>query len=116
MNPEELFEKLISNKISREEFELLLVGLDDEDVLARYEVYLQSEFEKEVENHLSVENESKTPVKNLKVSKKYSPKKEKKIKPGGNYPIAAVIVLLIGFLFSVFFIVSQKPFLVSQYL
>ena len=45
MNPEQLFEKLIKNKISREEFEDLLDGFEDEDILARYEVYLQSQFD-----------------------------------------------------------------------
>ena len=51
MNPEEVFEKLIKNQISREEFEQLLAGLDDEDILARYEVFLQTQFEEEVEKH-----------------------------------------------------------------
>ena len=53
MNPEEVFEKLIKNQISRAEFEQLLAGLDDEDILARYEVFLQTQFEEEVEKHFS---------------------------------------------------------------
>ena len=45
MNPEQLLEKLINNQITREEFEQMLGGLDDEHILARYEIYLQSQFE-----------------------------------------------------------------------
>ena len=57
MDPEELFEKLIKNQISREEFERLLEGVDDESILARYEVYLQAQFEKEIDKHLAEKDE-----------------------------------------------------------
>ena len=110
MNPEQLFEKLIKNKISREEFEDLLDGLEDEDVLARYEVFLQSQFEKEIEKH----NEQKTAEtevneSKLKVTKKYASKKTSN-KNRRNFPLAAVFILFLGILFSVFFIVSQTDF------
>lgn len=110
MNPEELFEKLITNQISRAEFEELLEGLDDEDILARYEMYLQSHFEKEVENHFSGnEDEHISQKSKLTISKKYVPKKDiKPTKKGrGNFPIAAIFVLFVGLAFAVLFILSQ---------
>lgn len=108
MNPEELFEKLINNKISREEFERLLDGLEDEDVLARYEVYLQSQFEKEVDKNIE-ESENKHDDKpaNLTITKSISPKKKGK-RNKRNFPLAAVIVLLVGLAFSILFIISQN--------
>ena len=108
MNPEELFEKLISNKISRAEFEHLLDGLDDNDILARYEVYLQAQFEKEVNK--SFENSKEvTPklYKKLTITKS-SKSKDKKKKHRGNLPIAAVFVLFVGLVFSAWFILSQN--------
>lgn len=111
MNPEELFEKLIKNEISREEFERLLEGLDDEDILARYEIYLQNQFEKEIDKHFSENESEKKEVKgNLKVTKKITPKKKDTIKKkrGRDYPLAAVIVLFVGILFSALFIISQN--------
>ena len=109
MNPEQLFERLIKNQISRKEFERLLDGFDDEDTLARYEIYLQDQFEKEVEQHF-LQNEDETEVKesNLKITKKYTSKKPDSTKKGGrNFPIAAVLILFVGLIFSVLFIISQ---------
>ncbi len=110
MNPEELFEKLICNQISREEFELLLDGFDDEDIVARYEIYLQAQFEKEVEEHLlnSKEN-SEVAIPQLKVIKGYVKEKDSIFKKKGrlDFPIAAVFVFLIGLIFSVLFIIAQ---------
>ena len=78
MDPEELFEKLINNQISREEFEVLLEGLDDEDILARYEAYLQAQFESEVAKHLSEQQEAPTGREShLKVTKSFSKPPEK---------------------------------------
>lgn len=111
MNPEELFDKLINNKISREEFEQLLDGFDDADMLARYEIYLQSQFEKEVEKHFEKKENAETEkTSSLRITKKFDPKKKENKKGNRNYPLAAVIVLLVGVLFSVFFIISQSDF------
>ena len=107
MNPEELFERLIRNEISREEFERLLDGFDDEDILARYEIYLQGEFEKEVEDHLAKNpGKGETQHMQLKVTKKFKSKK-KSDRKRGDFPIAAVLILFVGLVFSVMFIVSQ---------
>ena len=117
MNPEEVFEKLIKNQISKEEFEQLLAGLDDEDVLARYEVFLQTQFEEEVKKHFSkLENETKVEEKGLKVTKKYTSKKKLSStkKSRRDFPIAAVLVLFVGLLFSVLFIISQTKSSVSE--
>lgn len=110
MNPEELFKKLIQNKISREEFENLLEGFDDEEIVARYETYLLEQFEKEVETHFSdkaTEGEKKTAQ--MKVTKNQGSKSavKKGTKKRRDYPIAAVVVLFIGLTFSVLFIISQ---------
>ncbi|MDN5213493.1 hypothetical protein QQ020_15590 [Fulvivirgaceae bacterium BMA12] len=51
MNQEELFGRLMKNQISRDEFECLLKGMDDENILAVYETYLKSQFEKEVNEY-----------------------------------------------------------------
>lgn len=109
MNPEEVFEKLIKNQISKEEFDGLLAGLDDEDVLARYEVFLQTQFESEVANHFSkLENESKPNESDRNVIKKHTSEKKLTTKKNRrDFPIAAVLVIFVGLLFSVFFIISQ---------
>ena len=52
MNQEELFGKLMKDQISRDEFERLLRGMDDKNILAGYETYLKSQFEKEVNEYL----------------------------------------------------------------
>lgn len=110
MNPEQLFEKLINNQISRAEFDRLLDGLDDEDILARYEMYMQTQFEKEVEKHFSQKEESREEIKSeLKVTKKYSSKTKTitSAKKRRDFPLAAVLVLFIGLAFSILFIISQ---------
>lgn len=110
MNPEQLFERLIKNQISRAEFDRLLNGLDDEDILARYEMYMQTHFEKEIEKHFSQKEVPSGEVKsNLKVTKKYSSKKKRTIGPKNkkDFPLAAVLVVFIGLTFSVLFIISQ---------
>ena len=60
MDSEKLFEKLINNEISRLEFETLLDNLDDPQLVARYDAYLQSLFFKEIEDSLD-EEKKKTP-------------------------------------------------------
>ncbi len=111
MNPEQLLEKLINNQITREEFEQMLEGLDDEGVLARYEIYLQAQFEKEIDKHFSQEkDETEVKESNLKVTKKFTQKKNTTTGRKGirNFPIAAVLVLFVGLVFSILFIVSQS--------
>jgi transmembrane sensor len=110
MNAEQLLEKLIKNQITRVEFDRLLEGLDDEDILARYEMYLQSQFEKEIENHFSQTEKPVDETKSdLKITKKYSSKKKKAkvAKKKRNFPLAAAVILLIGLAFSLLFIISQ---------
>lgn len=110
MNPEQLFERLMKNQISRAEFDRLLDGLDDEDILARYEMYMQTQFEKEVEKHFSQKEESREETKSdLKVTKKYTSKKKTKTgsKNKRDFPLAAVLVIFIGLTFSILFILSQ---------
>ena len=114
MNPEELFEKLMNNKISKEEFERLLDGLEDEDLLARYEVYLRSQFEKEVEKHFEeMESETDDKPANLTITKGISPKsKDKKNKR--DFPLAAIFVIFVGLAFSILFILSQSQISVTK--
>ena len=108
MNAEDLFEKLIKNKISREEFECLLEGLEDEDIKARYEVYLQSEFERAVQKHLEKNSKDDSDFESkMTVSKSISKIKKKNKGSSNKYPLAAIIVIFIGFLFSILFVVSQ---------
>ena len=68
-NPEELFDKLINNRITREEFEALLAGLDNAEAREQYEIYLQQKFEKELDQHFKDEKFSGQ-VSVPKVSKK----------------------------------------------
>ena len=108
MNPEELIEKLINNQLSREEFELLLEGIDNEDVLARYEIYLQEQFEREIKESFLAEDQLVSEKPLLTISKSRDEKKSnKKIKIHGKFRYAAVVVFFIGVIFSVMFIVSQ---------
>jgi ferric-dicitrate binding protein FerR (iron transport regulator) len=108
MKPEELFEKLIKNEISREEFETLLEGFDDDEIRAKYDEYLAALFEKEMSSHLEglEEASKKTTIEDvLNVSNKVAIKKE-----GGRklrkYPVAAIILIFIGTLFSVMLAIS----------
>lgn len=109
MNPEELFEKLMQNKITQEEFEKLLEGFEDEEILARYETFLQEQFEKEVEAHFSKEEKEEAKEAPMKVIKKYKRDDKEKNQRKGNrdFPIAAVLIFFIGLVFSVMFIISQ---------
>lgn len=109
MNPEELIEKLINNQLSREEFELLLEGIDNEDVLARYEIYLQEQFEKEINESFLAEEQlvSEKPLLTISKNRRSEKKSDHKIKIHGKFRYAAVVVFFIGVIFSVMFIVSQ---------
>lgn len=110
MNPEKLFERLIKNQISRAEFERLLDGLDDEDISARYEMFMQTQFENEIEKHFAQKEASTEEIKSeLRITKNYNSKKKdtRGAKKKRNFPLAAAVVLFVGLAFSVLFIMSQ---------
>ena len=109
MNPEELFEKLIKNQISREEFDRLLIGIDDEDVLARYEIFLQEQFEKTVNEYVSSEEHTKSGMTQLSTKKSLIPgkKSNRNIRFPGKLSVAAIFVFFIGTIFTLFFIISR---------
>ncbi|MBV6642349.1 MAG: FecR domain-containing protein [Cyclobacteriaceae bacterium] len=52
MDSEQLFEKLINNEITREEFETLLRNLDDPQLVAKYDAYLEKLFLQEIESSI----------------------------------------------------------------
>ncbi len=110
MSPEELFEKLINNEITREEFESLLEGLDDEHIRSRYDEYLEAKFMEELDAHFiesdnelpEDDNESLEPELKIKPSEKRREEKSKR-----TYPIAAVILVFIGVTFGILFMIVQ---------
>ncbi len=111
-NPEELFEKLMNDEISREEFEALLDGLDDEVIVKRYENYLQARFEEELDSYMEEANESpkdetSPQVPKLDISKEEQSGKKGKASGSRQYPIAASILILVGVVFSALFVVSR---------
>ncbi len=102
-SPKELLDKLIKNRITHEEFEALLAGLDDADALEQYEIYLQQKFEEEVIQQSSEEK----PSPKLVVSKGI---KRKKLPFRGNkniLSIAATIVFFASVLVGTLYFVSQ---------
>jgi len=104
INPEELFEKLMNNEISREEFDKLLDGLDDETVRAKYDRFLHEKFMEEMEHHFGYVHEGNDSTDKTKKVKEH---KEKKSKGNRQYPIAAVILAFIGITFSILFILNE---------
>ena len=72
MDSEKLFEKLINNEITREEFERLLDNLDDPQLVARYDAYLQSLFFKEIEASVNIPDEDTKEPYQLKKPSDYS--------------------------------------------
>jgi ferric-dicitrate binding protein FerR (iron transport regulator) len=109
-NPDELFEKLMNDEISREEFEALLEGLDDQSVLKKYENYLQSRFDEELASYLEETDEvtgNTTQLPRLDLKKKEPSKRKGKSSGNRQYPIAASILILVGIVFSAIFIISQ---------
>jgi transmembrane sensor len=102
-SPEEILDKLLKNRITREEFEALLAGLDSPETSEQYEIYLQQKFEEELDRHFGQEN----PATELTVTK--GSKKKKALFRGNKniYSIAAVFVLFAGVLFATLFFVSQ---------
>lgn len=112
-NPEDLFEKLMNDEISREDFELLLEGLDDPSVLEKYDQYVQTRFEEEINFDVDVAEESmKSHDQAIKLPdvNKLENLKKKPAKNIKDFPIAASVILMIGIVFSVLFVISQfKP-------
>jgi ferric-dicitrate binding protein FerR (iron transport regulator) len=103
-NPEELFEKLMNNKISRREFEDLLEGLDDNAVRAKYDHFLQEKFMEEMESHFGSEKEEEI---SKKEHQDNTTKEHKAFRGNKQFPIAAVILVFIGITFSIFFILND---------
>lgn len=109
-NPEDLFEKLMNDEISREDFELLLKGLDDPSVLEKYDQYLQSRFEEEINLDIELAKESKSSddqIIKLPALNKSENLKQKSAKNIKDFPIAASLILMIGIVFSALFVISQ---------
>lgn len=114
MNPEELFEKLIKNQISREEFEKLLDGIDDENILARYELYLREKFEKEVDEHLTKESEEyAVEERHLEVTKPFTPGYNRDFSKTGRsgFRVTAIAASLTVFLIAALFALFQAGLL-----
>lgn len=108
--PEELFEKLVNDEITREEFETLLKGLDDTEIQAKYDKYLESKFEEELTLHFNDLEEkpdflTKRPGFNAhRDEKQNAPEKTRK---RFHLSIAAALLILVGLAFSTLFIISQ---------
>lgn len=60
--PEDLFRRLVNNQISKEELDILLDGIDDEETAKIYEVYLRNHFDKIMEDHDLEEKKKKRPI------------------------------------------------------
>jgi len=104
INPEELFEKLMNNEISRQEFEDLLEGLDDNAVRAKYDHFLQEKFKEEMELHFGAEREEEI---SKKEHQDNTTKQHKAFRGNKQYPIAAVIIAFIGLTFTILFILNE---------
>ncbi len=93
MDSEKLFEKLINNEISRAEFEALLESLDDPQLVAKYDAYLESLFLQEIETSLKNSGSKSNPSQPLRksFSKTYEPKTSSLKK---YYSIAATLLVL----------------------
>ncbi len=90
MDSDQLFEKLINNEITREEFETLLWNLDDPQLVARYDAYLERMFLQEVESSFKKKKVETHPPLQLKKSK--DSKTPKSLR--GYYSIAASLLVL----------------------
>ncbi|WP_215224901.1 hypothetical protein [Echinicola shivajiensis] len=65
-SPEKLLQKLIDNKISREEFDQLIEGMSEEDKQGQFEEPLREHFDKFMEEWMGKEKEENS----LNVKKK----------------------------------------------
>lgn len=61
--PEELIRRLIDDQLSRQELDILLDGMDDEEVIKKYELYLRNHFEKIMNEHALEKKHDKQPNK-----------------------------------------------------
>lgn len=109
-NPEDLFEKLMNDEISREDFERLLEGLDDPSLLQKYDQYLQARFEEEI--HWDIEMPEEPDARDdqsikLPAAGKPENPKQKPTKNIKDFPIAASVILMIGIVFTALFVISQ---------
>jgi ferric-dicitrate binding protein FerR (iron transport regulator) len=104
MNPEELFEKLMDNEITREEFEKLLEGLDDDAIRARYDRILQARFMEEVDRQF--ENPKKAHHSKKSLHRVRYPKDIRGMRRR-QYPVAAIILALVGVAFSILFVITE---------
>lgn len=110
IDPEEIFEKLVNNEITREEFEILLDGLDDTEIRAKYDQYLKLKFEEELISHFAdVKDEPDFLVEfpgfpRPESERQIIPEKKRK---RAHFSAAAVILILVGLTFSILFVISQ---------
>jgi len=110
MLPEELFERLINNEISREEFEALLEGVDDDAIQAKYDKYLEQKFIDELEDHFtksehdSTESSANGGNKSITVKHKSERSSRRKAR---SYPIAAIILAVISSIFGILLVMSR---------
>ena len=110
MLPEELFKRLLSGQISRDEFEDFLEGLDDEDTLARYEIFMEEQFMREIEAQTNIAKPEVGRSAKLRVLRNHScPEKGIDFYKSHKtrFSVAAAIALLVGLLLSGWFVITQ---------
>ena len=56
--PEDLIRRLIDDQISKKELDILLDGMDDEEITKKYEVYLRKHFDKIMDEHALEEKQN----------------------------------------------------------
>jgi ferric-dicitrate binding protein FerR (iron transport regulator) len=110
INPEEIFEKLVNNQITREEFEHLLEGLDNAEIRAKYDQYLKLKFEEALTSHFTDLHDEPDYVAEFPGFQRPQPVKqifkERKTKRN-RFSVAAVMLILIGLTFSILFAITQ---------
>ncbi len=61
--PEDLIRRLVDNQISKNELDILLDGMDDEETIKKYELYLRNHFDDIMKKHALEEKNKQTPTK-----------------------------------------------------
>ncbi|HLT07333.1 MAG TPA: hypothetical protein VK014_07380 [Cyclobacteriaceae bacterium] len=61
-NTEDLIRRLIENRISKEELDVFLEGMDDEETTEIYEAYLRNHFDRMMNEHALEQKNNKTPI------------------------------------------------------